>query len=116
MLVLALLCAASPVKAQAPALVEMRGSETILIADDHEANRELQREALMNLGYRVLAACDGEEALRLCERERPTLAILDLIMPKLGGPAVASRLTASFPGLPILLTSGYSQDSENVST
>ena len=36
-------------------------------------------------------------------------------MPKLGGPAVASRLTILFPGLPILFTSGYSQDSENVS-
>jgi two-component system cell cycle sensor histidine kinase/response regulator CckA len=106
----------SPVKAQAPALVEMRGSETILIADDHESIREMARQALMNLGYRVLAACDGEEALRLCERERPTLAILDLIMPKLSGSAAASRLTALFPGLPILLTSGYSQDSENAST
>jgi len=37
------------------------------------------------------------------------------IMRKLGGPAVASRLTILFPGLPILFTSGYSQDSENVS-
>ncbi len=36
-------------------------------------------------------------------------------MPKLGGPAVASRLTILFPGLPILFTSSYSQDSENVS-
>jgi len=105
----------SSVKAPAPALVEMRGSETILIADDHESIREMARQALINLGYRVLSACDGEEALRLCEKERPALAILDLIMPKLGGPAVASRLTTLFPGLPILFTSGYSQDSENVS-
>jgi PAS domain S-box-containing protein len=105
----------SSVKAPAPAHVEMRGSETILIADDHESIREMARQALINLGYRVLSACDGEEALRLCEKERPALAILDLIMPKLGGPAVASRLTTLFPGLPILFTSGYSQDSENVS-
>src|SRR6202521_4797426 len=105
----------SSVKAPAPAHVEMRGSETILIADDHESIREMARQALINHGYRVLSACDGEEALRLCEKERPALAILDLIMPKLGGPAVASRLTTLFPGLPILFTSGYSQDSENVS-
>jgi two-component system, cell cycle sensor histidine kinase and response regulator CckA len=104
----------SSVKAPAPALVEMRGSETILMAEDHESIREMARQALMKLGYRVLSACDGEEALRLCAKERPALAILDLIMPKLGGPAVASRLTTLFPGVSILFTSGYSQDSESV--
>jgi len=75
----------------------------------------MARQTLMNLGYRVLSACNGEEALRLCEKEAPSLAILDFIMPKLNGPAVASKLTASFAGLPILFTSGYSEDSENVS-
>jgi len=102
-------------KAPAPAIVEMRGSETLLIAENHESIREMARQALMKLGYRVLSACDGEEALRLCEKETPALAILDLIMPKVGGPAVAARLTTLFPGLPILITSGYSQDSENAS-
>jgi PAS domain S-box-containing protein len=102
------------VKAPAPALVEMRGSETILMAEDHESIREMARQALMKLGYRVLAACDGEEALRLSAKETPALAILDLIMPKLGGSAVASRLTTLFPGVSILFTSGYSQDSESV--
>jgi len=101
-------------KAPAPAHVEMRGSETILIAEDHESIREMARQTLMNLGYRVLSACDGEEALRLCEKEAPSLAILDVIMPKTGGPAAASKLAALFAGLPILFTSGYSQDSENV--
>jgi len=42
------------------------------------------------------------------------VAILDLIMPKLGGPAVASRLATLFPGVSILFTIGYSQDSESV--
>jgi CheY-like chemotaxis protein len=75
----------------------------------------MARQALMNLGYRVLSACDGEEALRLCKREVPSLAILDMIMPKVGGAAVASKLTTLFNDLPIIFTSGYSQDSENVS-
>jgi len=101
-------------KAPAPAHVEMRGSETILIAEDHESIREMARQTLINLGYRVLSACDGEEALRLCEKEAPSLAILDVIMPKTGGPAAASKLAAMFAGLPILFTSGYSQDSENI--
>src|SRR5260370_2769009 len=101
----------SSVKAPAPAIVEMRGSETLLIAENHESIREMARQALMNLGYRVLSACDGEEALRLCEKETPALAILDLIMPKVGGPAVAARLTTLIPGPAILVTSGDSQDS-----
>src|SRR5712692_415264 len=101
-------------KAPAPAHVEMRGSETILIAEDHESIREMARQILVNLGYSVLSACDGEEALKLCEKESPALAILDVVMPKVSGAAVASKLTASFAGLPILFTSGYSQDSENI--
>jgi two-component system cell cycle sensor histidine kinase/response regulator CckA len=101
-------------KAPAPSVGEMHGSETILIADDHESIREMARQTLLNLGYRVLSACDGEEALKLCEKETPALAILDVVMPKLGGAAVAARLTALFPGLPVLFTSGYSHDSENL--
>jgi two-component system cell cycle sensor histidine kinase/response regulator CckA len=64
-------------KAPAPAHVEMRGSETILLAEDHESIREMARQILINLGYRVLSACDGEEAVRLGEKETPALAILD---------------------------------------
>src|SRR5258706_3048205 len=101
-------------KAPVPAHVEMRGSETILIAEDHESIREMARQILLSLGYRVLSACAGEEALKLCEKESPALAILDVVMPKLGGAAVASKLTALFAGLPILFTSGYSHDSENI--
>ena len=101
-------------KAPAASLGEMRGTETILIAEDHESIREMARQTLTNLGYRVLSACDGEEALKLCEKEEPSLAILDVVMPKLEGTAAASKLTALFTGLPILFTSGYSQDSENL--
>lgn len=97
-----------------PSLGEMRGTETILLADDHEAIREMARHTLVGLGYRVLSACDGVEALRLCESEVPALAILDVIMPKMGGLVAAERLIASHAQLPIIFTSGYSQDSENV--
>jgi two-component system, cell cycle sensor histidine kinase and response regulator CckA len=96
------------------ALAEMRGSETLLLAEDHESIREMARQALLGLGYRVLAASDGEEALRLCEHETPSLAILDVIMPKLTGTATAAKLAANFPGLPVLFTSGYSTDADNM--
>jgi PAS domain S-box-containing protein len=103
-------------KAQAPSLAEMRGTETILLAEDHESIREMARQTLANMGYRVLSARDGAEALRLCENEVPALAILDVIMPKMGGPATAEKLAALFDGIPILFTSGYSQDAEDMAS
>ena len=103
-------------KAPAPALAEMRGSETVLLAEDHESIREMARQALISLGYRVLSAADGEEALRLCEHETPAIAILDVIMPKCGGVAAAAKLAAKFPGIPVLFTSGYSEDISNASS
>jgi two-component system cell cycle sensor histidine kinase/response regulator CckA len=101
-------------KAPAPFSAEMRGTETILLAEDHESIREMARQALLSMGYRVLSAGDGREALKLCSHEKPALAILDVIMPKLGGPATAAKLLEMLPDLPIVLTSGYSADAADV--
>jgi two-component system, cell cycle sensor histidine kinase and response regulator CckA len=98
-------------KAPAPSFAEMRGTETILLAEDHESIREMARQTLVGLGYRVLSAGNGEEALRLCEHEKPALAILDVVMPKMGGRTAAAHLTKRFPGIHILFTSGYSPES-----
>jgi PAS domain S-box-containing protein len=100
-------------KAAAPPVGEMHGTETILLAEDHESIREMVRQTLLGLGYRVFAASDGVEALRLCENEIPALAILDVIMPRLGGIATAERLSKLFDGLPVLFTSGYSREAKN---
>jgi len=62
---------------RAPSVMDVRGTETLLLADDHDSIREMARQTLVSLGYRVLSAVDGEEALRLCESEIPALAILD---------------------------------------
>jgi two-component system, cell cycle sensor histidine kinase and response regulator CckA len=101
-------------RATVACLAEMKGTETVLLADDHEAIREMARQTLVSLGYRVLSACDGLEALRLCENEGPALAILDVVMPKLGGPGAAGKLVERYGPLPIIFTSGYSQDSESL--
>ncbi len=101
-------------KSAAPSRAQMRGTETILLAEDHESIREMARQTLVSLGYRVLSAADGEEAMRLSERERPALAILDVIMPKMGGSAVAGQLTQKYPGVRVVFTSGYSPESEMV--
>ena len=95
-------------KGETPSRAVSGGTETILLADDHESIREMTRQTLARLGYRVLAACDGEEALRLCESEAPALAILDVVMPKMGGLAAATKLAERLPTLRVLLTSGYS--------
>jgi CheY-like chemotaxis protein len=74
----------------------------------------MARQTLMSMGYRVLAACDGQEALKLSAQETPALAILDVIMPKLGGPGTATRLLEMHPDLPLVFTSGYSADATEV--
>jgi two-component system, cell cycle sensor histidine kinase and response regulator CckA len=105
---------ASPARTRAASFSEVRGTETLLLAEDHDAIREMARQTLVNLGYRVLSAVDGEEALRLCESEAPAMAILDLVMPRLGGQEAAAKLVERFGRLPILFTSGYSQESRGL--
>ncbi len=104
----------APTHGRAVGVMEAHGTETLLIAEDHDAIREMARQTLVNLGYRVLSAVDGEEALQLCESETPAMAILDLVMPKLGGQETAARLAERFEKLPVLYTSGYSQESREI--
>jgi two-component system, cell cycle sensor histidine kinase and response regulator CckA len=87
----------------------LSGTETILLAEDHDSVREMARQGLANLGYRVLSATNGEEAMRLCEQEKPALAVLDVVMPRMGGAATAKQLRGRFPQIPIVFTSGYSE-------
>ena len=92
---------------------DLHGTETILLAEDHDSIRELTRQSLTRLGYQVLAAADGQQALRLAELERPDLAVLDVVMPHLGGAATAAQLLQQMPGLPILFTSGFSENANS---
>jgi len=90
------------------------GSETVLVAEDEEAVRKLVTRLLTMRGYRVLSAADGEEALQifLANRETIDLALLDVMMPKLGGPALYERIIALRPGLPVVFSTGYAAESE----
>jgi two-component system cell cycle sensor histidine kinase/response regulator CckA len=106
----------APARTRAASVAEVRGTETLLLAEDHDSIRDMARQTLVNLGYRVLSAADGEEALRLCESETPALAILDLVMPKMGGRDTAAKLAERFEKLPVLFTSGYSQESRGLET
>ena len=90
----------------------LQGTETILLAEDHDSIRELLRQSLTRIGYRVLAAADGRQALCLAELQPPALAVLDVVMPNMGGARAAGELLSRFPGLPILFTSGFSENAK----
>jgi len=86
------------------------GKELILVAEDHEGMREMAREILENLGYRLILARDGEEALREFRARRDTisLVLLDVIMPKIDGTSVYEQIRKEKPDMRVLFTSGYS--------
>jgi CheY-like chemotaxis protein len=101
-----------------PAVEEkpIHGEGTVLVVDDEPAVRTLIQRLLERRGFSVVTADDGAEALQLFDsrREWIVLAVLDLTMPKMGGPETLERLRAMQPGLPILLTSGYNREDISV--
>jgi PAS domain S-box-containing protein len=85
------------------------GAETILLVEDEEAVRSLVREILTRVGYRVLVASDGIEALALSQRFPETIHLLltDVIMPGMDGRELAERMMVARPDARILFMSGY---------
>jgi len=82
-----------------------------LLVEDEGAIRELETDLLQTLGYRVLTASNGEEALALASAGQPfTAVVTDLVMPRLGGEALVARLRLKRPLLRVLLTSGYPEN------
>jgi len=89
-----------------------RGTETILLVEDEETLRTLTREVLEALGYTVLEARHGVEALELSEgrQGRIDLLLTDVVMPHMSGRELAERLLASRPETRALFISGYTDD------
>ncbi len=87
-----------------------KGSGTILVVDDEEYILNADKAMLNELGYDVLLANGGKEALRVFDenKDRVKLLILDLIMPDMGGEIVYDRIKAVRPDIPVILSSGYS--------
>ncbi|HUG55599.1 MAG TPA: response regulator [Candidatus Limnocylindrales bacterium] len=75
----------------------------ILVVDDDPATRLLEREILVEQGFRVVEAADGEEALRAIRREPPACVILDIQMPGVDGPAFALRLRTQLRRVPLVI-------------
>jgi len=88
------------------------GSETLLVVEDEAAVRESTRDFLMQKGYTVLEAANGEDALRVSrEYCGPIdLMITDVVMPKMSGPNLAERLMAERPQMKVLFVSGYAEN------
>jgi two-component system cell cycle sensor histidine kinase/response regulator CckA len=90
------------------------GSETVLLVDDEDTIREVGGELLQAMGYRVLLAGDGEEAVEVYRQHRDQIdvVLLDMVMPSMGGGAAYDQLKAIDPKVKVLLSSGYSIDGE----
>jgi CheY-like chemotaxis protein len=102
------------VKADAGRHAGAAGSETVLLVDDDAGIRDLLRRALKGGGYEVITAPDGVEALAAAESHEGTIdcLITDLVMPRMGGSELASRLAARRPELSVLYISGYTNRQE----
>ncbi len=88
------------------------GSETILVAEDEESLRNLAREVLEGLNYKVLVATNGEEAVKIysANRERIDMVILDVVMPGMGGPDAYERIRELGGDIPLIFMTGYSAE------
>jgi PAS domain S-box-containing protein len=91
-----------------------RGTETILVVEDDPGVRRLVSVVLQAQGYQVLMAADGEEGLRVALGHTGApirLVVSDVVMPTMGGKALAGQLEKLMPDLKFLFTSGYTDDS-----
>jgi CheY-like chemotaxis protein len=88
------------------------GEETILLVEDDNEVRDVATRILRRNGYRVLEACNGADALRVCEAENSPvdLIVTDIVMPEMGGSELAQRIRETQPDARILFTSGYTED------
>jgi signal transduction histidine kinase len=88
---------------------DLKGTETILLVEDHEQVRELARAILEQQGYTILAAENGQDALAiLVSHEGPVhLLLTDVVMPGMNGRELYEKAARERPGLKVLYLSGY---------
>ncbi len=91
---------------------DSRGSEHVLLVEDHEELRDLVARYLVTLGYRVSEAGDGEQALSVMETAPATIdaVITDLVMPRMGGRELADVIRNRWPAVAMILTTGLGDD------
>ena len=89
-------------------IVSLRGTETILLVEDEESVRAVARHVLQRHGYAVIETARSEDALALADGTQAVdLLLTDIVMPGVGGRALAAQFTARRPGTRVLFMSGY---------
>ena len=88
------------------------GCETILLAEDSDSLREMTHEYLKSLGYTILEAASGKDALQRASEFAGCIHLLltDVVMPEMSGPELACNLATLRPGIKVIFTSGYTDD------
>ncbi|HSA02459.1 MAG TPA: response regulator, partial [Candidatus Paceibacterota bacterium] len=89
-----------------------RGHEVVLLVEDNASVREISAAMLKRLGYRVLTAANGDEAILIAEKRGEPVGLLltDVVMPGMNGRELAERLQKCHPKIQVLFTSGYTED------
>jgi PAS domain S-box-containing protein len=90
----------------------LHGDETILVVEDEEVLRKLAQRVLSAAGYSVIAAASGNEARAMLDAHPGPVSLLltDVVMPEMGGRAIAESLLETNPGIKVLYMSGYTDD------
>ena len=93
-----------------PAGDTLKGSETVLFVDDEDMIIEVAEDLLEKLGYKVLIAKSGKEAIKTYKKnkEQIDIVILDMVMPDMSGGETYDNLKEIYPDIKVLLVSGYS--------
>lgn len=91
---------------------DLTGTATILLVEDEDAVRMFSARALSNKGYQVLEADCGEAAIEVMEEHGDTVDIIvtDVIMPEMDGPTMAQKVLETYPDMPVIFVSGYTED------
>lgn len=89
-------------------------SGIILLVDDEDLILNVGKALLENLGYEVIVAKGGEQAIECMKKKgnQVALVILDMIMPKMDGSMVFDQIRELYPSIPVILSSGYSLDGQ----
>ena len=92
----------------------LKGTETVLLVDDEDRIVDIGKKILKIMGYKVLVARNGKEAIELYKKNQAgiDIVVLDMIMPEMGGGEAYDRLKEINPHVRVLLSSGYSIDGE----
>ena len=89
-------------------------NKKILIVDDEDPIRQFMKINLDYQGYQTVEAASGEEAIKIFEKEKPSLAILDIMLPGMSGYEVCEKIRNEAPMTGIIMVSAKSQDIDKI--